>query len=146
MIKDIIKEKSMERNVALLVLRSKDGKFLFQHRAEHLERHPGIWGFFGGGIEAGETSLEGLHREVGEETGYILDNPRLLSKESYIGVHSTGKRYIFLEDYDHKQEIILCEESQNYGWFTLEELKSLDVHDADRETIFQLSELINNLK
>ncbi len=48
------------------ILKNKEGKILFQLRDEK-GRNPNKWGTFGGGIEKGETPLQGLIREINEE-------------------------------------------------------------------------------
>lgn len=45
----------------------------------------------GGGIDAGESPLRALHREVWEETGWRIANPR------HIGVF---RRFVFMPEYD----------------------------------------------
>lgn len=49
----------------------------------------------GGGIDAGETGLRALHREVCEETGWTIGNPRWLG--SY-------RRFAFMPDYGRHAE------------------------------------------
>lgn len=45
----------------------------------------------GGGIDAGESPIAALHREVMEETGYRVAAPRLLTKY---------RRFIYMPEYD----------------------------------------------
>jgi len=45
----------------------------------------------GGGIDRGEHVIPALHREVLEETGWIMAQPRYFS---------TYKRYVFIPEYD----------------------------------------------
>ena len=47
------------------------GKVLIQQRPEG-KRHSGFWEFPGGKIEAGETPLEALRRELEEELGIMV--------------------------------------------------------------------------
>ena len=51
----------------LLELKDKPGTFLFQKRDQDAPTMPGKVGLFGGKIEAGETPLEGVRRELQEE-------------------------------------------------------------------------------
>lgn len=132
-----------KRDVAMLILMNKEGKFLLQHRAEHLERWPGIWGLFGGGIEEGETPEEGFMREIREELSYRVENPRLLLSEDFDGKYAFGKKYLFTCVHDESQEICLCAESQAYGWFNLDEIKNLKdtrIHESDFANIVKILE------
>ncbi|MDP2708681.1 MAG: NUDIX domain-containing protein [bacterium] len=61
----------MPRNVALIILFDQDKKILLQHRAEDAKRLPGYWGFFGGGIDQGETPEQAVRRETMEVLKYI---------------------------------------------------------------------------
>lgn len=55
-------------NAVAAILVTPDRRFLMQRRDEIPQIwYPGAWGLFGGGIEAGETELEALTRELKEE-------------------------------------------------------------------------------
>lgn len=56
-------------NVALIAFIDVDKKILLNRRADTASE---MWEFIGGGIEAGETALEAIKREVMEEVGYNL--------------------------------------------------------------------------
>ncbi len=52
-----------------------DTVFVFlQKRSDNANRYPGLFGFFGGGKEEGETPEETLLRETKEELDYTPDN------------------------------------------------------------------------
>ena len=51
-----------------------DRKFLITQRAMDKHWAPGWWEVSGGGVMAGETSVEAVHREVLEETGLDVAN------------------------------------------------------------------------
>lgn len=62
--------------VVALALIDPAGRVLMQRR--RLERaHGGLWEFPGGKVEAGETDLSALQREIEEELGLTLDQARL---------------------------------------------------------------------
>jgi 8-oxo-dGTP pyrophosphatase MutT (NUDIX family) len=58
-----------------------DNRFLLQRR-DHLPHiwYPGAWGLFGGGIDAGESELDALRRELQEEIGFALGEARLFTR------------------------------------------------------------------
>ena len=57
--------------VAKIVLVDSQGRVLFLKRSNYLEKFAGEWDLPGGHIKEGEKLLEGLFREVEEETGWI---------------------------------------------------------------------------
>lgn len=52
----------------------------------------------GGGIDQGESKEQALHREVKEETGMDLANPREVFYDDHVG-RAKGIQYVFLCDY-----------------------------------------------
>ena len=67
------------RPVAGAVLLRADGAVLLQHRDDVPGiSHPGLWSLFGGGIEPGESPLDGMLREISEEIGVRLSEFRPL--------------------------------------------------------------------
>ncbi len=59
-------------NIAFAYLRLPDGKGSFQRRTDDAPVSPGLLSFFGGHIEAGETSHDAIVREINEETSLDL--------------------------------------------------------------------------
>lgn len=62
--------------VAIAIL-PRDGKFLMQLR-DNIPTilYPGLWGFFGGHLELGETPEIAVRREILEEIGYDIPEPQ----------------------------------------------------------------------
>lgn len=56
---------------ARIVIERPDGLILLQHRSDFQ-----LWGLPGGGPEEGETIGEVIRREVLEETGLLVENPK----------------------------------------------------------------------
>lgn len=62
-----------ETRGALVAVRDPLGRELMQLRDDREGiAHPACWGFFGGGVEPGETLIEAALRELDEETGLRL--------------------------------------------------------------------------
>lgn len=61
-------------NAVLIPLEESTGRILVQDRRGH---KPPPWGFFGGGIESGETPRQALMREIGEELSFRLEGEPL---------------------------------------------------------------------
>ncbi len=69
-------------HVAAAVIRRADGCILLARRPEHLHQG-GLWEFPGGKVEAGETVLAALARELHEELGIRVGRARPLLKVSH---------------------------------------------------------------
>lgn len=101
----------------------KDKKLLLLKRAASKKLFPNHWGCPGGGTEGGETAEETAIREVKEETDLDFKPTNLvfLKKDP----SSTATTSSFTGSWSG--EVKLNEESSDYGWFTYEETKKLDL-------------------
>jgi 8-oxo-dGTP pyrophosphatase MutT (NUDIX family) len=98
-----------------LVVSEQTGRFLIALRAKGTLQ-PGTWGTWGGAIDAGETALDAVIRELHEETEYTSNPIDVLPL--YVFQHETGFKYSnFLVVVDQEFEPILNWEMQQYGWF-----------------------------
>jgi 8-oxo-dGTP diphosphatase len=107
---------------ALLV---RDGRVLLGLRAPH-KTFPNCWDMFGGHVEAGETEVEALVRELGEELGItptqfhkvqhlLLEHDRNYSDLAiYVVTHWSGGEPVKLGD-----------EHTEIRWFTSAEMSRL---------------------
>lgn len=97
-----------------LVLARSTSRFLIAHRADGTLQ-AGTWGTWGGAVDAGESPLATVSRELEEEAGYTADfdaHPLLVFR------HESGFQYAnFLVVVETEFEPILNWESQNFGWF-----------------------------
>jgi ADP-ribose pyrophosphatase YjhB (NUDIX family) len=112
-------------------------KILLTRRADN-----GTWCLPSGGMEPGESISETCQREVREETGLNVRVTRL------IGVYSSPDRLVVYPDGNHFQlvgisfeseieggELVTSDETTDFGYFTLEEAKALEVMEHHRERI-----------
>lgn len=79
----------------LALIEAPDGRFLVTQRS--LEKHwgAGWWEIPGGGVRAGETTLDAVRREVPEETGLTVSGEGLTPIYSYENVDlKRGDNYI----------------------------------------------------
>ena len=122
-----------------ILLKNKDGKFLFLHRSA--KKYPDAksrWDLVGGKIDSDTLLEEDLRREINEETGLkLIGTPRLIAAQ---GVLRIMGRYVIRLTYlgEASGKVALdMKESDNSGWFSLDEIGRFD--DLD----FYLKELLN---
>ena len=77
-----------KRPISILIpycVENDDTLVFLQKRDKDAKRLPGFFGFFGGGIEGGETPEEGLKREIQEELGLDASGANFFSKYEFYG-------------------------------------------------------------
>ncbi len=131
-----------KRCVSVLILYNIERKMLLQHRTEDAPRLPGYWGFFGGGIEQGEKPKDALRREIREELNYTPRNPKLV-RTQILEKGTLGKKYLYIDEYDTSQELVLGE-GQGMAWVTADEAIKLKMINHDKEAILFLKKNYSN--
>jgi len=124
----------MKRNVSLLLLFDKEKRILLQHRTSDAKRLPDFWGFFGGGIEEGETPEQALARESKEELDFTPQTPHLIMTQEFEYKNIKAKKYVYMEEYNDSIKLTQ-REGQAMDWFDIEDMKKLKMVDHDREVI-----------
>ncbi len=102
----------------------------------------GRWCLPGGAMDPGESAAEACVREVLEETGLVVRVGRL------IGVYTTPHRIIEYADGNRRQGLTLCFEAEpiggelglsnettEAGYFTREQMKSMDVMESNHDRV-----------
>jgi ADP-ribose pyrophosphatase YjhB (NUDIX family) len=111
-------------------LKNKSNKYLMLRAS--LKKYPEIkqvWGIVGGRINPGTPLIENLKREIKEETGLTLKGePKLIAAQDILGVYNYPGRHVvrltYIAEATGKLKIDK-EEVDEFGWFTVEEMKKL---------------------
>ena len=115
-----------------ILLKNNEGKFLLLERSD--KKYPeaaGTWDIVGGRITPGTPLLENLKREVKEETDLeIIGEPKLIAAQDILRVQG---RHVVRLTYvgEASGEVRIDSESNNFGWFSMEEIKNhehLDIY------------------
>ena len=125
------------------VIIENDEKKILKVKQEHPERT--VWMVPGGGIEEGETAAEAVIREMKEETGLTVSNPRLCGIKQF---PIEGGRYlVFFFRADSFTGTLTSSEEGNVQWVHRKDLSDLNtvsdfmdmlkVFDRDDLTEFQ---------
>lgn len=134
-------------SVVIAVIKNNQGKYLLTKRTqidpEDKDFLPFVWNLPGGEIEKNESSEEALKREVYEELHVDLHKYKLLPK---IFTHFRNDYQFIFNVFtcklkDENQEIILNEETSEYGWFTIEEIRKLKTLPLTLEMILETSKI-----
>ncbi len=131
-----------KRVVSILIpyrLKNKNLSVYLQKRSGDMERLPGFFGFWGGGIEVGETPEEGLHREIQEELEIDLKSgsATLFNKYEFLG---SIKHVYLLEALEGWESKVVVHEGEYGKWFDLDEALKLD------KLIFEDKVVLNDLE
>ena len=110
----------------MCMLRRADGKVLVQNRIDP------NWGgltFPGGPVEPGESLVDSVVREMQEETGLTVRNPRLIGSKSWM--KDDGSRYLVLlyTATEYEGELHSSEEGE-ISWMTIEEMRAGQMVDG----------------
>ena len=99
--------------VAVGVLIRPDGDFLLTSRPPG-KVYAGYWEFPGGKIEAGESVVQALQRELHEEIGILIDSAQLWQVETVDYPHALV-RLNFCKVFDWRGELEM-REGQSFAW------------------------------
>jgi len=126
-------------NVALIAFVDVDGKILLNRRADAASD---MWEFIGGGIEADETPLEAIKREVKEEICYSLneasDNLRFIESFDFENERIIAQVHFFTASYPGVNHFSDSDETH------VEDLRLFTVFEALKLVLLPMSLVILN--
>lgn len=105
----------------MCMLRRADGRVLVQNR-----RDPD-WGgltFPGGHVEPGESLVDSVVREMREETGLTVRNPRLIGSKSWMQKDGSGRYLVLLYVASEYEGELHSSEEGDVCWMTIEEMRA----------------------
>tara|TARA_B100000073_G_scaffold285966_1_gene247604 strand:- start:119 stop:541 length:423 start_codon:yes stop_codon:yes gene_type:complete len=100
------------------VLINDEDKVLILRSSDKNEKHAGEWDLPGGHIHEGEDDIDGLKREVKEETALDIASPEMI-------LHDGRKKFYKTRSYSGTIE--LSDEHTEYEWVTVGELDSYTI-------------------
>ena len=103
---------------ALIYARSTN-RYLFLLRNK--SKHAGSWGIVGGKVDAGETVMQGLIREIQEEIGVDYSNNKFIPLETFTADNRKFVYYTFLVSVDAEFVPTLNDEHRGYCWVELDD-------------------------
>lgn len=124
-----------KREVSLLIFYNDRNEILLQDRRSHSKAGE-EWGFFGGGIEAGENAVNAVKREVKEEMDIELsdinDQIGIVENTYFNSIQNCSinvRRNVFVREYKNEKLKIL--EGAECAWFNLAEARKLKLVPGD---------------
>jgi 8-oxo-dGTP pyrophosphatase MutT (NUDIX family) len=111
----------VKENAVLVPCHEASGRILVQDRRGH---KPPPWGFFGGGIEADETPLGAVLREVREELSFALPPAELTFLGEFAGQYADVKLILhaFLWPFDGKLDAFQQTEGASMELISVDEM------------------------
>ena len=99
--------------VAKIVIVDNKGRVLFLKRSDYMSKFAGEWDLPGGHLKTNESLFAGLKREVEEETGLSISEPKLIDIDNNL--------HFFHCNYDSRK-VEISHEHTEYRFFEKEEL------------------------
>ena len=111
------------------------GRYLMLHRCRNKDGghdvNDGKWIGVGGHIEDGESPLDCVKREISEETGIEIENPRFRGVVTFVSDSApTEQMFLFTAETD-RTELLECDEGV-LRWIPEDGIGSLNLWEGDR--------------
>jgi 8-oxo-dGTP pyrophosphatase MutT (NUDIX family) len=110
----------INNSVGTLIYSIKTKRYLFLLRDG--VKFSGTWGLVGGKIEKNESAIEALHREMREELGGIILDPKIIPIEKFTSPDHAFTYHTFVIPVDDEFVPELNSEHRGYCWVKLTDL------------------------
>lgn len=125
------------------------GQVLMTKRAPEKQSYAGLWEHTGGSVQAGETSLQAILRELQEETGIGARPEELRLAESYRRSNDICDVYFLKKDVPLEQICLQPGETCDAKWVTRAQLEEMiqrgEVAKPDAQRYRQLGNKLEGL-
>ncbi len=112
-------------------VKNKKTLMLYRNKKEN-DYHEGKWNGLGGKLELGETPEECAIRELKEESGFVVKNPKLKGLITFPMFDGVDDWYVFIFTItDYNGELIDSPEGK-LEWIPDEKITSLNLWDGDK--------------
>jgi 8-oxo-dGTP pyrophosphatase MutT (NUDIX family) len=124
--------KAINHSVGALIYAIKTKRYLFLLR--NGAKFDGTWGLVGGRVEEGETPINALLREMHEEIGGVIKDPKIIPIEKYTSGDNKFIYHTFITPIEDEFMPELNSEHRGYCWVALED-KPKPLHPGFWKTI-----------
>lgn len=115
------------------VMDRKLDRTLMLHRVKkENDYHEGKWNGLGGKLEQGESPEDCVIREIKEETGLTIKNPRMHGFITFPLFDKVDDWYVFIFSADEYEGTLIDSPEGNLAWIPNNELTSLNLWDGDK--------------
>lgn len=101
-----------------LIYSTSTNRYLFLLRNT---RQSGTWGLVGGKIESGESVVQALLREMAEEIGGVINDPKFIPIEKFTSDNNRFVYHTFVCPVDHEFVPELNSEHRGYCWVKIKD-------------------------
>lgn len=112
------------------VISNEEGKFFLAKRGEEARNESGKWEFPGGSIEFGDTLKDSIIREMQEELGIEIAPSDQLSAIDHI-IPDENQHWVahafMAKIVKGEPKILEPEKCEEIGWFSITEMKNMDI-------------------
>jgi 8-oxo-dGTP pyrophosphatase MutT (NUDIX family) len=109
----------IKEGVGTLIYARSTKRYLFLLRNN--PKHQSTWGIVGGKIDAGETVMQALHREIHEEIGMDFDHQKFIPIETFTSDNERFVYYTFVTCVENEFIPTLNHEHRGYCWVEIKD-------------------------